>query len=74
MMENEQSTAINPSEAVEEKVSLSDRFGLWLGFHKCSQDDYLLMIDGYAKHFNLALDRDEMHREALAWSTTRGRA
>jgi predicted AAA+ superfamily ATPase len=53
MMENEQSTAINPSEAVEEKVSLSDRFGLWLGFHKCSQDDYLTMIDGYAAHFKL---------------------
>jgi predicted AAA+ superfamily ATPase len=54
MMENEQSTAINPSEAVEEKVSLSDRFGLWLGFHKCSQEDYLTMIDGYADHFKLS--------------------
>jgi predicted AAA+ superfamily ATPase len=72
MMENEQSTAINPSEAVEEKVSLSDRFGLWLGFHKCSQEDYLLMIDSYADHFQLALDRGEMHHEALAWATTRG--
>jgi predicted AAA+ superfamily ATPase len=72
MMENEQSTAINPSEAVEEKVSLSDRFGLWLGFHKCSQDDYLTMIDGYAAHFKLPLGRSDLHREALEWATTRG--
>ncbi|MBB3566045.1 ATP-binding protein [Rhizobium sp. BK491] len=72
MMENEQSTAINPSEAVEEKVSLSDRFGLWLGFHKCSQEDYLQMIDAYADHFKLDLDRAQMHHEALEWATTRG--
>ena len=72
MMENEQSTAINPSEAVEEKVSLSDRFGLWLGFHKCSQEDYLQMIDAYADHFELDLDRAQMHHEALEWATTRG--
>jgi predicted AAA+ superfamily ATPase len=72
MMENEQSTAINPSEAVEEKVSLSDRFGLWLGFHKCSQEDYLTMVDGYADHFKLAHDRQRMHAEALEWATTRG--
>ncbi|MBR0555802.1 ATP-binding protein [Ciceribacter sp. L1K23] len=72
MIENEQSTAINPSEAVEEKVSLSDRFGLWLGFHKCSQDDYLTMIDGYAEHFSLPLEREQLHREALEWATTRG--
>ncbi len=72
MMENEQSTAINPSEAVEEKVSLSDRFGLWLGFHKCGQEDYLKMIDGYADHFKLPLDREKMHAEALEWATTRG--
>lgn len=72
MIENEQSTAINPSEAVEEKVSLSDRFGLWLGFHKCSQDDYLAMIDGYAAHYDLGLDEDALHREALEWATTRG--
>ncbi len=72
MMENEQSTAINPSEAVEEKVSLSDRFGLWLGFHKCSQEDYLTMIDGYAEHFKLGLEREKMHAEALEWATTRG--
>jgi uncharacterized protein len=72
MMENEQSTAINPSEAVEEKVSLSDRFGLWLGFHKCGQEDYLTMIDGYAEHFDLGLDRVTLHAEALEWATTRG--
>jgi uncharacterized protein len=72
MMENEQSTAINPSEAVEEKVSLSDRFGLWLGFHKCSQDDYLTMIDGYAAHFQLPLPQAQLHHEALEWATTRG--
>lgn len=72
MMENEQSTAINPSEAVEEKVSLSDRFGLWLGFHKCSQEDYLQMIDAYADHFKFDLDRANMHHEALEWATTRG--
>ncbi|HEY1706855.1 MAG TPA: ATP-binding protein [Rhizomicrobium sp.] len=72
MMENERSTAINPSEAVEEKVSLSDRFGLWLGFHNCGQDDYLAMIDAYAKHFALPLETDERHRRALAWATGRG--
>ena len=72
MIENERSTAINPSEAVEEKVSLSDRFGLWLGFHKCSQDDYLAMIDGYAAHFDLAVKKEQLHAEALEWSTTRG--
>jgi predicted AAA+ superfamily ATPase len=72
MMENEQSTAINPSEAVEEKVSLSDRFGLWLGFYKCSQSDYLEMIDGYARHFGLDLPAEQLHSEALEWSTTRG--
>lgn len=72
MMENEQSTAINPSEAVEEKVSLSDRFGLWLGFHKCNQTDYLTMIDGYAEHFDLGLSKEQLHQEALEWATTRG--
>lgn len=72
MMENEQSTAINPSEAIEEKVSLSDRFGLWLGFYKCNQQDYLAMIDAYADHFTLGLSREELHREALEWATTRG--
>lgn len=72
MMENERSTAINPGEAVEEKVSLSDRFGLWLGFHKCSQDEYLAMIEGYAGHFRLDIAPDELRREALEWATTRG--
>jgi predicted AAA+ superfamily ATPase len=72
MMENERSTAINPGEAVEEKVSLSDRFGLWLGFHKCSQDEYLAMVRGYIDHFGIAIDPDELQRDALEWATTRG--
>ena len=72
MIDNERSTAINPSEAIEEKVSLSDRFGLWLGFHKCSQDDYLAMVDGYAAHFKLNYEKAKLHAEALEWSTTRG--
>jgi hypothetical protein len=72
MMENERSTAINPSEAVEEKVSLSDRFGLWLGFHNCSQDDYLAMIDGYATHYGLKLAKSELHARALTWAMGRG--
>ena len=72
MMENERSTAINPGEAVEEKVSLSDRFGLWLGFHRCSQDEYLAMVFGYADHFRLKAPADDIEREALEWATTRG--
>ncbi|SDR49235.1 hypothetical protein SAMN05519103_03894 [Rhizobiales bacterium GAS113] len=74
MMENERSTAINPGEAVEEKVSLSDRFGLWLGFHKCGQDEYLAMVDGYVAYFdfNLKIDTKQVHAEALEWATTRG--
>jgi hypothetical protein len=72
MIENERSTAINPGEAVEEKVSLSDRFGLWLGFHRCSQDEYLAMVNGYCTHFGIKLAEDELEREALEWSTTRG--
>ncbi|HSO46522.1 MAG TPA: ATP-binding protein, partial [Rhizobiaceae bacterium] len=72
MIENERSTAINPSEAVEEKVSLSDRFGLWLGFHKCSQDEYLDMVDGYANHYGLAVPAEELRAGALEWATTRG--
>ena len=72
MIENERSTAINPSEAVEEKVSLSDRFGLWLGFHKCSQDEYLAMIDGYVAWHGIEIDRAALHADALEWSTTRG--
>src|ERR1700735_1369402 len=72
MVENERSTALNPGEAVEEKVSLSDRFGLWLGFHRCSQDEYLAMVKGYCGHFGIKLDEAELEREALEWSTTRG--
>jgi predicted AAA+ superfamily ATPase len=72
MMENERSTAINPGEAVEEKVSLSDRFGLWLGFHRCSQDEFLAMVQGYVKHFGIAIDDETLRAEALEWSTTRG--
>jgi uncharacterized protein len=72
MIENERSTAINPGEAVEEKVSLSDRFGLWLGFHRCSQDEYLAMVKGYCSHFGIRMAEEELEREALEWSTTRG--
>ena len=72
MMDNERSTAINPSEAVEEKVSLSDRFGLWLGFHNCSQDDYLDMITAYVDHFGLKANRQEVRTAAIEWSATRG--
>jgi predicted AAA+ superfamily ATPase len=72
MIENERSTAINPSEAVQEKVSLSDRFGLWLGFHHCSQDDYLEMVMGYASHFHLDMNPDSLRAEAIAWTATRG--
>jgi predicted AAA+ superfamily ATPase len=72
MIENERSTAINPGEAVEEKVSLSDRFGLWLGFHKCSQDEYLDMVRGYCSHYGIKIDAAELERDALEWSTTRG--
>jgi len=72
MMENERSTAINPGEAVEEKVSLSDRFGLWLGFHRCSQDEYLDMVFAYAERFGLDADREAIERDALEWATTRG--
>jgi len=72
MIENERSTAINPGETVEEKVSLSDRFGLWLGFHRCSQDEYLAMVDGYVSHFKVPIASDDLRREALEWATTRG--
>jgi predicted AAA+ superfamily ATPase len=72
MMENERGSAINPGEAVEEKVSLSDRFGLWLGFHHCSQDDYLAMVHGYAKHYGLSAPAEAIEAEALEWATTRG--
>ena len=72
MMENERASAINPGEAVEEKVSLSDRFGLWLGFHKCSQDEYLEMVFAYCDHFKLKEDRALIEAESLEWATTRG--
>lgn len=72
MMENERSTAIAPSESVEEKVSLSDRFGLWLGFHSCSQDDYLEMVRSYADSYGLQIANDELKARALEWSLTRG--
>ena len=72
MIENERSSAINPAEAVEEKVSLSDRFGLWLGFHPCSQDDYLAMIDGYCAAYGVRIDPDRLRAEAIEWQATRG--
>jgi len=72
MIENERSTAISPSEAVEEKVSLSDRFGLWLGFHPCSQDEYLAMIRGYCDAHGIAIDDATLRAEAIEWQATRG--
>lgn len=72
MVENERSTAINPSEAVEEKVSLSDRFGLWLGFHNCSQAEYIAMVEGYADRYGLKIARDDLHAAAVEWAATRG--
>ncbi|MBZ4023934.1 AAA family ATPase [Rhodobacter sp. TJ_12] len=72
MIENERSTAINPSEAVEEKVSLSDRFGLWLGFHPCDQDEYFAMIEGYCAAYGLAINPDTLRAEAVEWYRTRG--
>ncbi|MCB1406761.1 MAG: DUF815 domain-containing protein, partial [Rhodobacteraceae bacterium] len=72
MIENERSSAISPSEAVEEKVSLSDRFGLWLGFHPCSQDEYLAMIDGYVRAWGLTVDPAILRAEAIEWQATRG--
>ena len=72
MIENEKSTAINPAEAVEEKVSLSDRFGLWIGFHNCSQDEYLEMVRQYAEHFELQIQPAILEAEAIEWSATRG--
>ncbi len=72
MIENERGSAINPSEAVEEKVSLSDRFGLWLGFHPCSQDEYLEMIRGYCAAYRVEIDDDTLWAEAIEWQATRG--
>lgn len=72
MIENERSAAINPSEAVEEKVSLSDRFGLWLGFHPCTQDEYLAMICGYCEAYGVSIDDATLRAEAIEWQATRG--
>ncbi|MEP0563260.1 MAG: ATP-binding protein, partial [Paracoccaceae bacterium] len=72
MIENERSSAINPSEAVEEKVSLSDRFGLWLGFHPCTQDEYLEMIRGYCTAHGVEIDEETLYAEAIEWQATRG--
>lgn len=72
MIDNERATAIHPGEAVEEKVSLSDRFGLWLGFHPCSQDEYLAMVQGYCDGYGLAIDADVLRAEAIEWQATRG--
>ncbi|MEX5729335.1 putative AAA+ superfamily ATPase [Rhodovulum iodosum] len=72
MIENERSTAISPSEATEEKVSLSDRFGLWLGFHPCTQDEYLAMIDGYCTAYGVQVEADTLRAEAIEWQATRG--
>lgn len=72
MIENEQSTAIHASEAVEEKVSLSDRFGLWLGFYGADQAAYLEMVDGYADHLQLDIPKADLHRQALQWAMQRG--
>jgi len=72
MIENERSSAINPSEAVEEKVSLSDRFGLWLGFHPCDQDEYLSMIRGYCDAYGVEIDDEALRAEAIEWQATRG--
>jgi predicted AAA+ superfamily ATPase len=72
MIENERQTSINPTEATEEKVSLSDRFGLWLGFHNCDQDTFFAMVDGYAESMQLPISSEALHAEAVEWSMTRG--
>jgi predicted AAA+ superfamily ATPase len=72
MIENERATAITPGEAVEEKVSLSDRFGLWLGFHNCDQPTFLTMVQTYADHYGLGLDEDTLRARAIEWAATRG--
>ena len=72
MMENERSTAINPSESVEEKVSLSDRFGLWIGFHNMDQDTFLDIVNAYCNEFNISIEKNKLKSEALEWSITRG--
>jgi uncharacterized protein len=72
MIDNERSTAINPNESIEEKVSLSDRFGLWIGFHNCNQETFFAMIDGYAAALALPIATEELHAAAVEWSVTRG--
>jgi len=72
MIDNERSSAVNPGEAVEEKISLSDRFGLWLGFHSCDQATYFAMIDGYIAHYRIPIGAEEWHRQAVEWAVTRG--
>ena len=72
MIENERSSAINPGEAIEEKVSLSDRFGLWLGFHSCDQETYLDIVTSYCNAYALNMDIGELHSEAIKWQATRG--
>ena len=72
MLENEQSTAINPSESVEEKVSLSDRFGLWIGFHNISQEIYLDIVFAYINEYKIPIDKEKIKSKALEWSITRG--
>jgi predicted AAA+ superfamily ATPase len=72
MIENERGSAINPGEAVEEKVSLSDRFGLWLGFYACDQDQYLAMIQGYCTAYNVSISADDLRAQAIEWQATRG--
>ncbi|WP_295168258.1 ATP-binding protein [uncultured Paracoccus sp.] len=72
MIDNERASAIHPGEAVEEKVSLSDRFGLWLGFHPCDQDQFLAMIDGYCAAYGLSVDPDDLRAQAIEWQATRG--
>tara|TARA_Y100000590_G_scaffold420689_1_gene523645 strand:+ start:4174 stop:5043 length:870 start_codon:yes stop_codon:yes gene_type:complete len=72
MIDNEASTGINPSEGIEEKVSLSDRFGLWIGFHNCSQDDYLSMVNAYSDYYNLKIKKEELDRLAISWASGRG--
>ncbi len=72
MIENERSTAIIPSEAVNEKISLSDRFGLWLGFHNCTQEEYLAMVGAYLDHYEIEIDAGELNRRAIEWAATRG--
>ena len=72
MIENEQSSAINPGESVQEKVSLSDRFGIWLGFHNCDQETFMSILEGYVKFYDLKIDEETLRREAIEWSMTRG--